>query len=144
MTGSAWHSFSLVCCKSCDAQQKLCLRRVCFGLVCKTSSGWDGRRQQLLLLGSSGGPPNGGRDCCIPGNACAWPGDAPQSRAGLTELQQAPQAAKAPWRREVPSTGAGKWNRVFFRAQLDTAWSVLIRETNYCTEKAAWFSCLLQ
>lgn len=35
------------------------------------------------------------------------------------------------------ATMEGKWGRVFFRDQLDTAWSFLIRETNYfcCTEK---------
>lgn len=94
----------------------------------------------FCMCSSVCGPPNGGRDCSIPGNACVWLEVLPQSRAGLpadTELQQAPQAAKAPYRRESHSTMEGKWGRVFFRDQLDTAWSFLIRETNYfcCTEK---------
>lgn len=67
-----------------------------------------------LCICSSCGPCNGGRDCSIPGNSCAWPGDAPteQGRAAR-ELQQAPQPAKAPCRRELHSTMEEKWGRVF-------------------------------
>lgn len=76
-----------------------------------------------------------------------------QSRVGLPagrELQQAPQAAKAPCRREVHSTVAEKGGKLF----VGTKWTLHgvfpIRETDEicCTGKtgrqAAWFPCLLQ
>lgn len=71
----------------------------------------------------------------------------PQSRVGLPagrELQQAPQAAKAPCRRELHRTVAEKRGKLFCRDEMDTAWSLPIRETNEicCTGKtgrqAAW------
>lgn len=101
-----------------------------FSLHSQHRVGWQ--EQLLLPLSSSCGPPKGGRGGCILGMPVL-------GLEMLAELQQAPQAAKAPWRREVPSPGAGKWSGVFFRDQLDTGWCFLIREINYCTEKAVSF-----